>query len=78
VEHDGPDPLAIALTYISWLLDSLFNDVCVVFVGFGPIAAALQTVGAAAIPDVPGDITQDSGAAPVANVVGVATERQRL
>merc|ERR1711924_80063 len=35
------------LLFISWLLDSLFNDFCVVFVGFGPTANALATVGEA-------------------------------
>lgn len=40
--------------YISWLLDSLFNDVCVMFVGFGPTAKALDVVASAASADVIG------------------------
>ena len=32
------------LMYNTWLLDSLFNDACVLFVGFSPIEEALQTV----------------------------------
>ena len=33
--------------YLTWLLDSIFNDVCVLFVGFSPIEDALDTVAAA-------------------------------
>ena len=39
-----PAPLLPAV-YFSWLLDSLFNDVCVVTIGFGPIAGALAAIG---------------------------------
>ena len=33
--------------YMTWLLDSLFNDMCVLFVGFSPIEDSLDTVAAA-------------------------------
>eukprot|EP00746_Dinoflagellata_sp_MGD_P151661 gnl/MRDRNA2_/MRDRNA2_83178_c0_seq2.p1 gnl/MRDRNA2_/MRDRNA2_83178_c0~~gnl/MRDRNA2_/MRDRNA2_83178_c0_seq2.p1 ORF type:complete len:188 (-),score=20.87 gnl/MRDRNA2_/MRDRNA2_83178_c0_seq2:367-930(-) len=37
----------MAFFFISWLLDSLFNDACVVFVGFGATADALTIIGQA-------------------------------
>lgn len=43
-DHSG----ALSLVYLSMLLDSIFNDACVVFVGFGPIESALRAVGAMA------------------------------
>ena len=36
----------VGLVYITWLLDSLFNVVCVLLVGFGPIHRSLGVVGA--------------------------------
>jgi len=72
-------PRSVALSYISWLLDSMFNDVCVVFIGFGPTASALRTVGTAANPDVPGEaVPPASGAVPAADTLGVTMDRLTL
>lgn len=30
---------------ICWFIDTIFNDACIIFVGFGPVLHALQTVG---------------------------------
>ena len=43
-----------AFVFISWLMDSLFNDACVLFVGFGPISDSLTTIREATAPDVIG------------------------
>merc|ERR1719277_1127577 len=64
----------LAYLFIAWLLDSVFNDVCVAFVGFGPTSNALQTVGNAAKADIIGAVTTESvkapeGAAAVGTVV---------
>eukprot|EP00746_Dinoflagellata_sp_MGD_P151663 gnl/MRDRNA2_/MRDRNA2_83178_c0_seq4.p1 gnl/MRDRNA2_/MRDRNA2_83178_c0~~gnl/MRDRNA2_/MRDRNA2_83178_c0_seq4.p1 ORF type:complete len:566 (-),score=52.44 gnl/MRDRNA2_/MRDRNA2_83178_c0_seq4:367-2064(-) len=37
----------VAFLFTAWLLDSLFNDACVVFVGFGATADALTIIGQA-------------------------------
>jgi hypothetical protein len=43
----GPGRLddQFGFVYGTWLLDSLFNDMCVLFVGFSSTEKALQTVG---------------------------------
>merc|ERR1719401_2160068 len=46
-----------AFLFIAWLLDSVFNDICVTFVGFGPTSNALATVGEAAKADIIGAAT---------------------
>merc|ERR1711953_496221 len=43
-----------AFLFVAWLFDSIFNDVCVTFVGFGPTSNALTTVGETAKADVIG------------------------
>jgi len=35
---------SLSIFYACWLLDSLSNDVCVIFVGFGPIAESLTVI----------------------------------
>lgn len=52
----------MAFLFIAWLLDSLFNDACVVFVGFGPTSEALTTIGEAAAADIIGAPTVHMGA----------------
>ena len=42
-----PEPWHLAFFYGSWLLDSLFNDACVVFVGLGPADEAFTAIGQA-------------------------------
>eukprot|EP00747_Dinoflagellata_sp_TGD_P215235 gnl/TRDRNA2_/TRDRNA2_87952_c0_seq1.p1 gnl/TRDRNA2_/TRDRNA2_87952_c0~~gnl/TRDRNA2_/TRDRNA2_87952_c0_seq1.p1 ORF type:complete len:462 (-),score=67.39 gnl/TRDRNA2_/TRDRNA2_87952_c0_seq1:21-1385(-) len=44
----------VGFLFMAWLLDSLFNDACVTFVGFGPTADALATVGAVLGADIIG------------------------
>merc|ERR1712151_1355514 len=53
-----------AFLFIAWLFDSIFNDVCVTFVGFGPTSNALTTVGETAKADVIGAPTEEAAHAP--------------
>ena len=78
------------LFYTAWLLDSLFNDICVVFVGFGPtenvlmaikaaagaeaIGAPVSNVAAAEVIGIPVGVTQGS-VAPVATSKTLKCER---
>lgn len=45
---------AVAAIFISWLLDSLSNDVCAIVVGFGSSHSALEVVSTACNADVIG------------------------
>jgi len=49
-----------AFLFVAWLLDSVFNDLCVIFVGFGPTSNALATVGQAAKADIIGAATSET------------------
>jgi hypothetical protein len=60
VDTNGADvERRYAFLFVAWLFDSIFNDVCVIFVGFGPTSNALATVGEAATADIIGVPMED-------------------
>ena len=48
------------LFFLSWLFDSLFNDVCILFVSFGPMADALGALGAAVGAEIVGKSAEEA------------------
>eukprot|EP00746_Dinoflagellata_sp_MGD_P058506 gnl/MRDRNA2_/MRDRNA2_25040_c0_seq1.p1 gnl/MRDRNA2_/MRDRNA2_25040_c0~~gnl/MRDRNA2_/MRDRNA2_25040_c0_seq1.p1 ORF type:complete len:347 (+),score=39.17 gnl/MRDRNA2_/MRDRNA2_25040_c0_seq1:79-1041(+) len=49
----------VAIFFVMWVLDSLFNDACVVFVGFGPTSNALNNIKEAVTADIVGAPTSE-------------------
>merc|ERR1719356_90837 len=62
--HEADVERRFAFLFIAWLFDSIFNDVCVTFVGFGPTSNALTTVGEAAKADIIGAVTEEAAQVP--------------
>merc|ERR1712070_1073321 len=52
---------ASSAVFIAWLLDTIFNDLCILFVGFGPTTDALTAVANVASVDIIG-VPYSSGA----------------